>query len=101
MPHDSEKETAQIAETLDQDEELALTIEQQMALVEPILTGLFESAATGKDYWLKKRNLVILADWLQQVITHNSILNAKAEALEAALAQAAEAANESRIWVPH
>ena len=61
-------------------------IEEQMALIGPILSELYMKAAEGKDYWLKKRSLQLLADWIMSVQDIATLLTQQLEAAQQVIA---------------
>ena len=84
---------------------LGTDLEQQMALVEPILDGLFKAAATDDDYWLKKKSAKIFSDWIVSVLNVSQLMEQQVRALGETL-QAQEKELEqlrpvkSKMWTP-
>lgn len=80
-------------------------LEQQMALVEPVLDGLFKAAAEGDDYWMKKKSVRIFSDWIVSVLNVSQLLEQQVRALGETL-QAQEKELEQlrpakgKMWTP-
>ena len=78
-------------------------LQQLVALVEPILSDLFKHAALEKDFWLKKKSVELLANWIQSMIQINQMLSAQSEALQQFIGDNidVESLPKKRIWTPH
>lgn len=78
-------------------------LQQLVALVEPILSDLFKHAALEKDFWLKKKSVELLANWIQSMIQINQMLSAQSEALQGFISENidVESLPKKRIWTPH
>src|SRR6056300_1106610 len=80
-------------------------IEAMMALVKPVLDGLFAAAAEGQEYWLKKRSAQLLSDWIISLLNISQVMEQQIQAL-AATVQAQEKELEqvrtvkSKMWSP-
>ena len=88
-----------------EDEELQLAIEQQMALVNPVLDGLFKAEALNDDYWLKKKSVKHLVHWIKSILDVANIQEQKITALmDIVGAQEAELEElrpaKGKIWTP-
>jgi hypothetical protein len=86
-------------------QEIAESIQQQMALVEPILDGLFKAAAEGDDYWLKGKSTTLLADWIIATMNIGAVMQQQIEAMGHALQAQEKQLEETRpakgrMWVP-
>ena len=80
-------------------------IEKQATLVGPILNELYTKAAEGKDYWLKKRSLQLLADWIMSVQDIATLLTQQLEAAQQVIAAQEKELEELRpdkgkVWTP-
>jgi hypothetical protein len=81
------------------------SIEEIMALVEPILDGLFKAGATNSDYWLKKRSTQILSDWIISILNMNKVMEEQIRAMGIALQAQEKELEQARtakgkMWVP-
>ena len=80
-------------------------IEKQATLVGPILNELYTKAAEGNDYWLKKRSLQLLADWIMSVQDIATLLTQQLEAAQTVIAAQEKELEELRpdkgkVWTP-
>ena len=87
------------------DEQLRTEIEQQTALVGPILNELFAKGAVKDDYWLKGASTRILSDWIiglqnmatlfqQQLEAAGQVIGAQEEELQQLRPQ------KKKVWTP-
>jgi hypothetical protein len=85
--------------------DIEANLEQIMALVEPILDGLFKAAATDDDYWLKKKSVRIFSDWIVSVLNVSQVMEQQVQALSVTV-QAQEKELEqtrtvkAKMWTP-
>lgn len=89
----------------DENEEIKTAIEDGTVLVGPILKEFFRHATQGTDYWMKKRSLRILADWIVNLQNVATIMEQQLEALsQVCAAQEAELEElrptKKKIWTP-
>jgi len=80
-------------------------IDLTIAVVGPILSEFMKAAAEGRDFWLKKKSLKILAEWIMSLLDLGQLMQAKVEALEGVVqAQDAELTElrpqKRKIWTP-
>jgi hypothetical protein len=84
---------------------LGSDLEQQMALVGPVLDGLFKAAATDDDIWLKKKSVRIFSDWIVSVLNVSQVMEQQVQALSVTV-QAQEKELEqtrtvkAKMWTP-
>ena len=86
-------------------EEIAENIEQQVALVGPILTEMYRKAASNEDMWLKKKSLKIVCGWTQSLQDVATLMEQQIEAMSEVIAsQEAELEQlrpvKGKVWVP-
>lgn len=96
---------SQIADANLTDIEVQDSIDLAVATVDPILREFMKAAAEGKDLWLKKKSLKILAEWIMSLLDLGQVMQAKVEALEAACSAMDAELTELRpkkrkVWTP-
>ena len=110
-PDLNDLDLSQISDAIDvtddelSDEEMAAAIQDQSALVGPILNEFLKHAAEGTDYWLKKKSLRILADWIMSLQNIATLMEQQLEALSSVCAAQEAELEELRptkkaIWTP-
>ena len=87
------------------DAEIEAAIEDQTALVGPILQELYQHAAEDTDWWLKKSSLKILATWTMNLLDVAQIMEQQLEAAKAVIGSQEEELEKLRpekakIWTP-
>ena len=91
--------------TDDEQQDIGESIEQQVALVGPVLAEMYKAAAEGRDYWLKKASLQRLTNWIMTVQDIATLMQQQLEAAEQVIA-AQEAELEQlrpvkrKMWTP-
>lgn len=77
---------------------------EQIVLVGPILNELYKHSAEGRDYWLKKKSLQLLADWILTVQDIATLLSSQNESLIATVAALEKELEQHRkvkkVWTP-
>ncbi len=63
----------------DADEFLKLAIEEQMALINPVLNEIFKYEAEGRALWLKKKSLSLLVHWIRTLLDIANVNEQKME----------------------
>jgi len=99
---------SQIADAIEvdvTDDDLQDNILTQANLVGPILKEFLRHAADGTDYWLKKRSLRILADWIISLQNVATLMEQQLEAASSVVAAQEKELEELRptkkqIWTP-
>ena len=87
------------------DAEIEQGIQDQMAMVGPILNELFKAAATDTDLWLKKKSLAILSNWILSLQNVATLMEQQLDAASRVVAAQEKELEESRphkkkIWTP-
>ena len=99
---------SQISDAIDvetSDEELQNAIQTQSEQVGPILKEFLTHASEGKDYWLKKKSLRILAEWIMSLQDVATLMEQQLEALGSVVTAQEQELEELRptkkkIWTP-
>ena len=91
--------------TDDEQQDIQESVEQQVALVGPVLAEMYKAAAEGRDYWLKKASLQRLTDWIMTVQDIATLMQQQLEAAEQVIAaqeQELEALRpvKRKMWTP-
>jgi len=86
-------------------DDAAQRLSEQAALVGPILNELFRKSAEGEDYWLKKKSLQLLTDWIMSVQDIATLLTQQLEAAQTVIAAQEKELEELRpdkgkMWTP-
>ena len=87
------------------DENIEAAIQGQVDLVGPILTELYEHAASDQDWWLKKSSLKILANWTMSLLDVAQVMEQQLEAAKEVIGAQEKELEELRpekqkIWTP-
>ncbi len=95
----------QVADANLTEPEIEAAIEAQAAMVDPILNEFMKAAAEGRDLWLKKKSLRILAEWVMSLLDVGSVMEQKIHAMQEVItAQDSELTelrpNKRKVWTP-
>ena len=110
-PYLDKPDLSQISDAIDvdsketTDDELQNAIQTQSEQVGPILKEFLTHASENKDYWLKKKSLRILAEWIMSLQDVATLMEQQLEALGSVVtAQEAELEElrptKKKIWTP-
>ena len=89
----------------DEQQDIQESVEQQIALVGPVLAEMYKASAEGRDYWLKKKSLQRLTNWIMSVQDIATLMQQQLEAAEQVIAaQESELEQlrpvKKRMWTP-
>ena len=89
----------------DEQQDIEESVEQQVALVGPVLAEMYKAAAEGRDYWLKKASLQRLTNWIMTVQDIATLMQQQLEAAEQVIAAQESELEQLRpvkrkMWTP-